>query len=207
LSIVGLPRTGELRAHVRTQCDQAQIVPAVERQFDDPPVFDDRADGRILCRDERGDAGHFGRLGERADFEREIHAQLLFDVEFDGVLRGLEALQLGFDQVVARRHGGKRERSDLIALLSTKRVRRDVLGGDGCTRNRGTGCVFHFTGDGTERLGVTRGPEKQTGDHAQSTFQHALLLPAEDSQRRERRLDQRVDWPLANHRDAEALRI
>ena len=53
LAIAGLAGAGEPRAHVRAERDQAEVVAAVERQLDDAPVLDDRADRRVLRREER----------------------------------------------------------------------------------------------------------------------------------------------------------
>ena len=55
--IARLPGARELGADVRAQRDQLQVVPAVERQFNDAPVLDDGADRRVRRFDERRHTG------------------------------------------------------------------------------------------------------------------------------------------------------
>ena len=75
------PGAGEAGADVRAQRDQAQVVAAVERQLDDAPVLDDRADRRVLGGDERDGGGDFSRFRDGADVEREVDAERLLDVQ------------------------------------------------------------------------------------------------------------------------------
>ena len=84
------------------------------------------------------DGGDLGGFRDAADLEREVHAERFLDVQLHAVLRGLEALQLGFDQVRAGRHRGKRVDAGLVALLRPGRVGADVLrrhGGAGNARH------------------------------------------------------------------------
>ena len=118
--------------------------------------------------DERGGGGHFSRFRQRADFEREVDAQRLLDVQLHGVLHGPEPLQLGLDLIHARGHRRKRVVPGLVADLRADRVGGHILRRHRGAGNRGARLVLHFTGDGAEGLGVSRGTEKEPNDNAEN---------------------------------------
>jgi len=156
LSIAGLPGACEPCAHVRAQRDQTEIVAAIQRQFDDVPVLDDRANRRVLGRDERGHGRDLSGLGHATDLEREVHTERFLHVKFHTVLRRPEALQLSFDEVRTWRHCREGEGADFVTLLGPSRIGSDVLRRHRGARNRGAGGVLHVTGDGAECLSEGR---------------------------------------------------
>ena len=176
LAITGLAGPREPGADVRAQSNETEIVATVQRQLDNPPILDDGADCRIRGGDERRGGGDFSRFGERAEFEREVDAKRLLDVQFHGVLHGLEPFQLDLDLVRARRHRGKRVDASLVALLGADRVGCHILRGHGGARNCAARLIFHFTGDGAKGLGVTGGAEQEANDNTENTSRHARLL-------------------------------
>ena len=127
LPVAGLPGARELGAHVRAERDERQEVAAVQRQLDDAPVLDDRADRRVFGRDQRRHARHFGRLRQRADFHREVDADRRLDLQRDLPRHRAEALKLGFDDVGPRRQRGKAIGTGLVALHFARRVRARAL--------------------------------------------------------------------------------
>lgn len=70
-------------------------------------MFDDGADGGVFGREQREAAGNFDDFADLADFEVEIDAGGLLDLEFDiGAAGGFEAGFFGFDFVEAGDEGG-----------------------------------------------------------------------------------------------------
>ena len=123
-----LPGAGELGADVRAERDELEIVPAVQRQFDDAPVLDHRADGGIRRLDQRRDADDRRLFGDRAQLHREVDARRLLHLQFNVAVQGFEPHQLGGDRVGAGRQRGKIVQADLVARRGPRRSPRAGAG-------------------------------------------------------------------------------
>ena len=71
----GLTRTCKLGTDVRTQGNELEIIPAIERELHNAPVFDHGADGCIRSFDQRRTPHHRRHFGDRAQFQREVDAR------------------------------------------------------------------------------------------------------------------------------------
>ena len=113
------------------EVDERGEVAAVERQLLDRPLFDDRADfGRIRPQQRR--LGHDGgRLFEPADFEPDVDARPLIDLQDDAVPHPLlESLHVDLDRVGARREEGRRVAAVLVRDVRVRGVLRHLTDGD-----------------------------------------------------------------------------
>jgi hypothetical protein len=74
---------GEAVCHVGTEGDEAEEVAAVEREIGDALLFDDGADGGVFRGKQLGGGADFDGLADLADFEAEIDAGGLLDLQFN----------------------------------------------------------------------------------------------------------------------------
>ena len=162
-------RTGEVLARLarcdpRCQVHERGEVPAVQRQFLDRHLLDDRAGLRGIGAHDRRTRDHRGGLFDRAHFERHVDAHAVGDLQDDaGTDPGLESLELHLHLVGP----GHQERRGIDAAPvgheRRGRVPVDLADRDLCAGNDLTGRVADGPGDapGRDLGGRGAGGEKR----------------------------------------------
>ena len=163
--------------HAGDEADEVVPVAARERELLDEVVVDHPAGRRLLRRQERR-RGDRDRLGDRADFERGVHARLLPHVELDLFEHDpLEPLPLDRHGVVADGDAGEVVVAGAVGRGRRLDVGRLVLQGHRGVGDDGAGRVRdqarHARAvDLREGVQGEGGEEQQTGGDAGGSSQH-----------------------------------
>lgn len=142
-----------------------EVVAAVQRQFQNAPVFDDGADGGIIGLNHLRAARDLDHLGDVADLENDIHAGHLRHLEVN--VRAdlcIEALHLDLQRVPAWRQRRHVVEAGLVRVYDALKIRGRVVEGDLRAGDGGAAAVGNGSRDlSRRRLGHNRRDQYECG--------------------------------------------
>ena len=149
-ALLALARRGTVGRGAGDERGELQVVPSIQRQLDDRPVLDDRADRRVRGLQQRRAARDLDHLGELADFQRERDparaAHLHGDVPS---LQGAEPAERGLQGVDARLDRRHHVQPRLVGLELAHGVGALVGQRDRHARHRRAAGIGHDAADFT----------------------------------------------------------